>query len=161
MQSARRPRSGNVLLREQRDDMRVLQPGQGEVFLLVVGDDFEDDQPIGQAGLGARYVLPEAPRPSSARRWNGPRSSPTSGRIAARASGRNMRSQPAETRARRSTGETGSRPRPWRRPRPRRGGGRFPRRSAGRRLGRQIGVFGQRIFGGEIRSPRAQAAAIA
>ena len=45
------------LLREQGDDVRVLQPGQREVFLLVVGNDFQNDKPIGQRRLGGQVRL--------------------------------------------------------------------------------------------------------
>ena len=86
------------------------------------------------AGSAARYVLPEAPRPSSASSRNGPRSSPTSGSIG-RDGHRPQHPVAAEQDlelvlpAREPADDLGGR----RRPRPTRGGGRPPRRSAGRR----------------------------
>ena len=49
------------------------------------------------AGSAARYVLPDAPWPSSAKSRNGPKVSPGLGKSETRVSGRNMRSQPNKT----------------------------------------------------------------
>ena len=58
-----KPAVGEFLFREQRDDVRVLQPGQREVFVLVAGEDLEDDQPIGEARFGRQKRLARRPSP--------------------------------------------------------------------------------------------------
>ncbi len=56
---AERPQAalGPALLRKQRDDVRVPQPGQRQVLFLIVGDHLEHDQPVPQRGLGRQVGL--------------------------------------------------------------------------------------------------------
>lgn len=56
--------AGVVKDRQQRNDMRMLQPGQRQVFIPPAGSDFQDDGPIAEAGLGGHdhAAMPAAPQ---------------------------------------------------------------------------------------------------
>ena len=57
MHSARSPRSGKVCSENKGMMLRVLEPGEREVLLLVVGDDLQDDRPVRQRRLGGQVRL--------------------------------------------------------------------------------------------------------
>ena len=51
------------MLGEKRHDVRVPQPGQGQVFVLIVGDDLHDDRPVGQCRVGSQKGAPGGTSP--------------------------------------------------------------------------------------------------
>lgn len=93
MQRALSPRSGNVCS-ENKGIMCVCWNRANErCSSWSPGMIFKTTSRSASAGSTARYVLPEAPWPSSERRRNGPSCSPTSGKSVARERGHSKRSQ--------------------------------------------------------------------
>ena len=59
------------VLGEKRDDVRVPQPGQGQVLVLIVRNDLHDDRPIGQARVGSQKRPPGLTSPQLGQQQKG------------------------------------------------------------------------------------------